>query len=146
MTSLVINSDTSLQSAIGVLRELYQSHRFVKVSAKTGKARSLDQNAISHAWYEQLARELREDDALGWKAYCKLHFGVPILRAEDDEYREAYDSSIKVGFTYEQKLAAMKFWPVTSLMTKPQLSKYLEAMQAEFSKRGVRLEFPEVAE
>lgn len=143
MTSLVINSDASLQAALGVLRQSYAENKFLRLSFKTGKSRSLDQNAISHAWYEQLSRELREDDALGWKAYCKLHFGVPILRAEDDEYREAYDKSIKVGFTYEQKLAAMKFWPVTSLMTKPQLSKYLEAMQAEFAKRGVRLEFPE---
>lgn len=143
MTSIVINSDTSLQTAIGTLRETYQAHRYVKLSFKTGKARSLDQNAISHAWYEQLARELRDDDALGWKAYCKLHHGVPLLRAEDEEYRQAYDTSIKAWASYEQKLAVMRYWPVTSLMTKPQLSKYLEAMQADFAKRGVMLEFPE---
>jgi hypothetical protein len=144
MTALVINSDNSLQSVIGELREMYRQHRYVKVSAKAGKARSLDQNAISHAWYEQLARELREDDALGWKCYCKLHHGVPILRAEDEEFREAYDATIK-GMTYEQKLKVMRMLPVTSLMTKPQLSKYLEAMQADFHRRGVRLEFPEEA-
>lgn len=144
MSALIINSDSSLQSVFGELRELYARHRYVKVSAKTGKARSLDQNAISHAWYEQLARELREDDSLGWKCYCKLHHGVPILRAEDDEFREAYDSVIK-GLTYEQKLIAMRVWPVTSIMNKEQLSKYLEAMQADFLARGVRLEFPDEA-
>ena len=143
MTSIVINSDNSLQAAFGMLRQAYAENKFLRLSVKAGKARSLDQNAISHAWYEQLARELREDDAIGWKAHCKLHYGVPILRAEDDEYREAYDATIKIVFSYEQKLAAMKFWPVTSLMTKKQLSAYLEAMQAEFAKRGVRLEFPE---
>lgn len=141
MTSLVINSDLSLQSVIGELRELYRQHRYVKVSAKTGKARSLDQNAISHAWYEQLARELRDEDVLGWKSYCKLHHGVPILRAEDDEYRETYDAAIK-GLSYEKKLIAMRHWPVTSLMTKPQLSKYLESVQADFQAKGVLLEFP----
>ena len=146
MTSIVINSDTSLQAAFGVLRESYQAHRFVKLSFRTGKARSLDQNAISHAWYEQLSRELREDDALGWKAYCKLNYGVPILRAEDDEFREFYDRNIKKSLTYEQKLAAMKYLPVTSLMTKKQLSAYLEAIRDAFAKRGVRLEFPEVGE
>lgn len=144
MTTAVINSDNSLQSFIGEIRELYRVHRYVKVSAKTGKARSLDQNAISHAWYEQLARELREDDALGWKCYCKLHHGVPILRAEDEDFREAYDATIK-GMTYEQKLKAMRLLPVTSLMTKEQLSKYLEAMQGDFERRGVRLEFPDQA-
>ena len=39
----------------------------------------------------------------------------------------------------------MKFLPVTSLMTKPQLSKYLEAVRDDFMKRGVMLEFPEEA-
>lgn len=141
MTAYIINSDTSLQSVIGDLREMYRQHRYVKVNAKTGKARSLDQNGISHVWYEQLARELREDDSLGWKSYCKLHHGVPILRAEDEEFRTAYDATIK-GMTYEQKLLVMRMLPVTSLMTKPQLSKYLEAMQADFERRGVRLEFP----
>lgn len=144
MSSMVINSDYTLQFVLGELREMYSTHRYVKVSAKTGKARSLDQNAISHAWYEQLARELREDEALGHKCYCKLHHGVPILRAEDEEFRDAYDATIK-GMTYEQKLQVMRLLPVTSLMTKEQLSKYLEAMQADFAKRGVRLEFPETA-
>lgn len=145
MTAWTANSESALQSMFGDMRELFAAHKFLKVSAKTGKARSLDQNAISHAWYEQIARELREDDALGWKCYAKLHLGVPILRTEDDEFRAFYDQSIK-GLTYEQKLAAMKFLPVTSLMTKPQLSKYLEAMQADFAQRGVRLEFPKGAE
>lgn len=142
MTTSVINSDNSLQSFIGEIREMYRVHRYVKVSAKTGKARSTDQNAISHAWYEQLARELHEDDALGWKCYCKLHHGVPILRAEDEDFRTAYDATIN-GMSYEQKLQAMRLLPVTSLMTKKQISKYLEAMQGDFERRGVQLEFPE---
>lgn len=141
MTTWTINSDSSLQSVIGDIRELYRANKFLKVSAKVGKSRSLDQNAISHAWYEQLARELKEDDALGWKCYCKLHHGIPILRAEDEEFRAFYDAAL-IGLSYEQKLGAMKFVPVTSNMKKPQLSKYLEAMQADFRSRGVALEFP----
>ncbi len=103
--------------------------------------RSLDQNSLSHAWYEQLAQELKEDTALGWKAYCKLHHGVPILRAEDPEFREFYDGAVK-GMPYERKLTAMKFLPVTSLMNKHQLSQYLEVVKADFAGRGVLLEFP----
>jgi hypothetical protein len=141
MSALVINSDSSLQSAIGFLREQYQRYRFVRVSTKTGQDRSLPQNAITHAWYGQIARELREDDELGWKCYCKLHHGVPIMRAEDDEFRETYDSAIK-GLSYEQKLKVMRLLPVTSLMTKEQLSKYAEAMREDFARRGVMLEFP----
>ena len=142
VTTFVINSLPSLQNSLGDLRSLFEKHKFLKVSVRAGKDRSLDQNALSFAWYEQLARELKEEDALGWRAYCKLHHGVPILRAEDDEFRQFYDASLK-KLDYEQKLAAMKFVPVTSLMTKAQLSAYLEAVQDDFRKRGVMLEFPE---
>ena len=145
MSAWTVNSESALQAFIGDMRDLFKQHKFVKVSAKIGKARSLDQNAISHCWYEQLARELKEDDALGWKAYCKLHHGVPILRAEDEQFRDFYDRTLKVTLAYDQKLDAMKFLPVTSLMTKPQLSKYLEAVRDDFMKRGVMLEFPEEA-
>lgn len=144
MSAMVINSSDSLQRAIGDLRDLWNRHKFLRLSVKAGKDRSIPQNAITHVWYEQLARELREDDALGWKCYCKLHHGVPILRAEDEEFRANYDAVIK-PLGYEQKLIAMRCWPVTSIMTKEQLSKYAEAVQADFSKRGVVLEFPEVA-
>jgi hypothetical protein len=144
MTDFTINSDASLQSTFGELREMYRQHKYLRVSAKAGKDRSLDQNAISHAWYEQLARELHEYDALGWKCECKLLHGVPILRAEDAEFRQFYDRAIKQSLSYEEKLAAMRFVPVTSVMTKQQLSKYLEAMRDHFLRRGVRLEFPEV--
>lgn len=144
MSAHIVNSDASLQSFIGEMRELYKAHKFFKASVKTGKSRSLDQNAISHAWYEQLARELREDDAKGWKRHCKLHYGVPILRAEEEEFRAFYDTAVR-PLSYEKKMAAMDFVPVTSIMTKAQLSGYLEVMQSEFMVRGVMLEFPEDA-
>lgn len=41
MTTMIINSDTSLQTGLGLLRELYLAHRYVKVSAKTGKAKRI---------------------------------------------------------------------------------------------------------
>jgi hypothetical protein len=141
MNPLLINSDNSLQDAIGILRELFVRHRYLKVSVKIGKDRSLDQNALSFVWYEQLGQELKEESVSGWRSYCKLHHGVGILRSEDEQFRLFYDSSIK-NLTYEQKLKAMEFVPVTSLMTKKQLSAYLEAVQADFAKRGVQLEFP----
>lgn len=140
--AIVINSEPALQTFIGDVRELWKAHKFLRVNVKTGKDRSLDQNAISHAWYEQVARELREDDALGVKRYCKLHHGVPILRAEDEDFRAMYDAAFK-RLSYEQKLKAMDYLPVTSIMTTAQLSRYLEEVQEDFARRGVRLEFPQ---
>lgn len=134
-----INSEEGLQRAIGDLRELFKAHHFLRVTVKTGTARSLNQNAIAHAWYGQIARELREDTPLGVKLFCKLHYGVPIMRAEDEEFRDLYDLVIK-PLTYEKKLKAMNAWPVTSIMNKDQNSQYLEAMQEAYAGR-VRLEF-----
>jgi hypothetical protein len=142
VSTLVINSDESLQRFFGMLREDFAKYKYLQMNWKRGKDRSAKQNSLSHAWYAQMARELREDDELGWKCYCKLHHGVPILRAEDAEFRETYDGAIK-GLTYEQKLKVMRLFPVTSLMTKEQLSKYAESVQMDFAQRGVRLDFPE---
>lgn len=139
---LIINSEIALQSAVGQLREQFKDRKYLTVSITHGKTRSLDQNAISHAWYEQVSRELREDSPLGVKSFCKLHFGVPILRAEDDDFRAKYDKVVK-PMAYEDKLILMEWFPVTSLMTTPQLSQYLESVQRHYQRLGVWLEFPE---
>lgn len=143
MSAQIINSAESLQRFIGDIRQLWNEHKYLRANIKTGKDRSLDQNAISHAWYEQIARELREDSPEGVKCECKLRFGVPILRAADADFREMYDTAIRGHLSYEQKLKAMRFLPVTSLMTVKQLSQYLEDVQAHYATRGVALEFPE---
>lgn len=104
--------------------------------------RTLAQNAGTHVLYEIIAQALPEDDASGWKRYSKLHFGVPILRAEDPDFREAYDKSIKT-LPYETKLAVMAYWPVTSLMDRSQIGRYIDAMRDHFEPLGVILELSE---
>ena len=140
MSTTYVNSEPSLSKLIGDLREMWREHKFLRVAIKTGKDRSLDQNAILHAWIGQIANELREQPAAKIKAECKLHYGVPILRAEDEEFREFYDRAIK-WMTYEQKLDAMAFVPVTSIMSVKQLSQFLGDMQSAYVGR-VALEFP----
>ena len=107
------------------------------------KNRSQEQNRLSHAWYAQVAATLREDTAAGVKGYCKLHFGVPILR-EDTDFSEVYDATIKT-LSYEQKILIMShpdLFPVTSLMKTGQLSLYLEQIQQHYADR-VQLHFPD---
>lgn len=142
MSEIIVNSEIALQSAIGQLRETWAKHKFVRVILRA-KKRSLNQNALAAVWYEQMAREDRQYDALGHKSYCKLHHAVPILRAEDAEFRERYDSLIRSRFSYEEKLELMRWFPVTSLMSVDQLSRYLEAVRDDYARRGVFLEFPE---
>ncbi|MUV13556.1 hypothetical protein GN331_04960 [Lysobacter sp. HX-5-24] len=138
---MIVNSDTSLQSAIGELREQYRVHRFVQVKIVAGKKRSVEQNAVLHGWFGQVARELREDDERGVKRFCKLHFGVPLLRAEDEEFRDAYDRVVR-PLPYESKLIAMDILPVTSAMTTKQLDKCMTDIQDHYAKHGVALVYP----
>ena len=75
------------------------------------------------------------------KAYCKLHFGVPILRRDSVKYKEAYDEKVK-AFPYETKLMFMAepySFPVTSMMNVAQHSEFLEMVERHFSQEGFEL-------
>lgn len=125
------------------INQLDPTERFVCDIKPFAEKRTELQNKISHAWYGELANSLKENDALGYKCFCKLVIGVPILRAENSEFRESYDLVIKV-LSYENKLEAMKILPVTSIMTTKQLSQYLESMKDYFMKHnGFELRFPQ---
>lgn len=137
----ILLGPTQQQAAQAFLASLplNAEHPFEVVVRELQKPRTRGQNKFSHAWYGEIAEALPEDDALGWKCYCKLHHGVPILRAEDEEFRAAYDGSIK-PLAYEKKLIAMRVFPVTSRMNTRQLAKYADAVRDDFAARGVHLE------
>lgn len=109
--------------------------------------RTLDQNSLQHKWHMEAAQQLGEGTAEDYRAYCKLHFGVPILRAESPEFREQYDRIIR-PLPYEQKLELMKApidFPVTRLMTVKQQSAFLDECQRYYMSQGVALTIPEAA-
>lgn len=141
VADFVVNSEPALQSFIGDVRELWRSAKWLQIAVKVGTKRSLDQNALLHVWYQQMAREDRQEDERGHTRYCKLHHGIPILRSEDAEFKAFYDKAL-LGLTYEDKLGAMDFMPVTRLMTKAQLSRYLQDVRDDYQRRGIHLEFP----
>ena len=101
--------------------------------------RSLDQNSLSHVWYAAIAKQGREYSVAEARRYCKLHIGVPIMRAADEGFRDGWDTTVK-QLPYETKLKIMDWWPVTSLMGKDEMREYLTAMQVEFAGRGILLE------
>lgn len=111
--------------------------------------RSSDQNRLQRLWINEAA----EQDTIGmtaeeYRAYCKLHFGVPMLRNENDTFAELYDSKIRdrvPPYSYEQKLEFMAIpWDmhVTRLMTIKQHDKYLNMMHDHFTSLGMILTIP----
>lgn len=140
MPEIIVNSERALSEALGAVREAFGRSKFIRLIIRE-KIRSLNQNDQAHAWYEQVSLELREDTPLGVKCISKLNVGVPIMRAIDSDFRAFYDKVLKPR-SYEDKIEAMKYVPVTSLMPVDAASQYLEELQKFWERRGgVRLEF-----
>lgn len=124
---------------MALIREISSTPLPFRVDVRAGE-RTLDQNALSHVWYGQIAAQDKSFSVVSARRFCKLHFGVPSMRAHSAEFRQAWDSKIKARFTYSEKIELMDWWPVTSLMDKSQMRDYLTTMQAHFAEKGVRLE------
>lgn len=138
MPSRVIKTDAQFE-AVG--RLLAGLHKPFTLSWKAGADRSLDQNALHWKWAGEAAHQLGDRTADDVQGRWKLEIGVPILRSEDDEFRAFYDAALKPK-TYEEKLKAMKYVPVTSIMTVPQMSRFMDAVYRECQEQGIALTLP----
>lgn len=107
---------------------------------EVGEARSLSQNDMSFALYNEIAGKVEGETAVTVRRFCKLHFGVPIMRTYDGDYRALYDKTLKQSLSYEEKLMAMDYFPVTSLMKKKPFTEYIDAIRAHYAEHGVYLE------
>lgn len=117
------------------------------IDVTLGAHRSTEQNRLQRLWINEAAQQLEGHTAEELRGYCKLTFGVPILRAENEEFREKYDKVVK-PLPYETKLALMMEpldFPVTRLMTTKQKTSYLDAISKHFAEMGVKLTEPVAA-
>lgn len=142
MTSRLIKSVWDREDFV----KLLENRRFpFTVTITEGQKRSIEQNKLQRMWLREASEQLADHSPEEYRAYCKLHFGVPILRNENDEFREAYDKHVR-PHTYEDKLAFMSLpldFPVTRLMKVKQKKRYLDEIYQHFSSLGVQLTNPE---
>ena len=139
-----VNSTTKLSEAISKLTSMFREKKFVVVSLRPGKDRTLDQNALWFAFYKRIAEMTQIGDAADARRYCKLHIGVQILLNEDEEFQRAWYRVMR-HLPYEEKLAMMgdcklfgpDGFPVTSLFNRAQGVAYTDRILAEFTAKGV---------
>lgn len=139
-----VNCPAKLSEAIGRLTAAYREHKFVVVSFRPGRDRTLDQNALWFALYQRIAQMTEIGDVEDARRYCKLHFGVPIMRKVSEDFRNAWNVSFLL-LTYETKLELMgpcalfgpDGFPVTRLFDRAQGIQYTDRIVAEFSGKGV---------
>ena len=67
----------------------------VTVTWQQGADRSHDQNALQWLWATEVATQLGDREAADVQAEWKLEIGVPILRADDPDFRAAYDKAVR---------------------------------------------------
>ncbi len=122
----------------------FKPKQLIQCKAATESKRSLAQNRLQRKWLFEAAEQLQDQTAEEYRAYCKLHFGIPILRAESDKFMDVYDRLIR-PHSYEEKLELMSIpfdFPVTRMMTVKQKTEYLNKMYQFFRNQGVELTEP----
>lgn len=115
------------------------------VTINKGLPRSAEQNKLQRKWMTE-AEEQGDQTSEEYRAYCKLHFGVPIMRQQSEEFREKYDRIIRpLPYTQKLELMAVPFdFPVTRIMTMKNEKKYLDQVYLFFTGQGMILTNPDL--
>lgn len=141
---VAVNGAARLSEAITKLTAMAREHKYVVVSMRPGKDRTLDQNALWFALYQRIADMTQIGDVEDVRRYCKLHLGVPIMRRDCDDFRRGWNQ-VFLHLEYEQKLELMgecslfgpDGFPVTRLFNRQQGIEYTNRIVDEFTSKGV---------
>ena len=102
--------------------------------------RSIQANALWAVWYSQISKCLDGNHSTyAIKCFCKLHFGVKLLRRQDETFKTFYDKHIR-HLDYEVKMVFMEIVPITSKLNRDNGQKYQTAMQQYYAELGIVLE------
>ena len=113
------------------------------ISVVYGEDRSRSQNSLMWLWATEVAAQIGDRLAADVQAEWKLEIGVPILRADDPDFRAAYDQAVR-PLPYADKIEIMKhFFPVTSLMKVRQMCRFLDQVERQCLGMGLRLTQPD---
>ncbi len=128
----VVTDAESLVALYARLGEMPQPFN-VTVQAGEGKKRSMSQNGLFHAWMGQIAKATHDEPGKV-KADCHIRWGIPIFRAEDEAYAEFIHSALG-GLTRDDVKDRIErgFIPCTSLMSKPLLARYMDAVWRHYA-------------
>ena len=142
MSQRTVSNESDLRLLFNFLSK---KKRPFSVSVVDGRRRSVSQNSLQHLWLQEAAEQLGDRTPEELRGEMKLTLGVPILRSENEDFREKYDLVVR-PLPYEAKLAIMMEpldMPITRIMSVAQKTKYLEQMERFFLEQGVALTRPE---
>ncbi len=141
MTSRVVTDEAERE---GLQRFIAAKPLPFTVSVTKGKKRSVAQNRLQRQWLNEIAEQRPEKTAEEWRGYCKLHFGVGILKAGHEGFNDVYNRLIQ-PMEYDAKIELMMiptYFNVTRLMTTKQTTEYFDLIARHFAEQGVVLTDP----
>lgn len=113
-------------------------------SITKGKKRTWRQNKLQRLWTIEISEQKGDETPEEIRGFNKLTIGVPILRAENDDFCEKYDRIIR-PLPYEAKLEMMMEpldFPITRIMSTKQKTDFLDGVAKYWSGLGYRLTDP----
>lgn len=141
MPSRIVRDPHQFDELVGLLSDVKLP---LTISWVKGADRSDEQNNLMWIWAGEVAEQMQDRGADEVQAEWKLEIGVPIMRADDVEFRELYDMTIK-PLPYELKIKAMRlpgFFPVTSKMKVRQMCRFMNLVEQRCAERGLQLTQP----
>lgn len=107
------------------------------------KDRSLAQNALYYMWIGQIAKQRQDMTNEDVRAEFKVDFGIPILLASDEDFNQWWCINGFSRLNREETLKAVKYIPVTSIMSVNQFTDLLRDVEAAAACEGWRLSHPQ---
>ena len=136
---LAVYNEASLNEAISELRQAHQENRFLRLTIRSNRGRSLVDNAHSWVWYREISDFLGDLTVEEAHCLCKLEYGVPILMGNNPDFAAFYIQTME-RIPYEDRLKAIKYLSITSVMTDDEMGEYLRDIKRAFSQQGLILE------
>jgi hypothetical protein len=107
-----------------------------------GADRTAQQNKLMWRWATEAAEQRGDVTADEVQREWKLNHGIPILCEDSEEYRSFCTFTLK-RLTYQQRIGAMRYTPVTSEMKVKQMVRFMDAVERECVEQGIELTQPE---
>ena len=118
----------TLEQFINKVRDNAQ-HKVVNYSWTIGKNRTKLQNKTLHRVYRIIADAKHGGDIDFVRRECKFNFGFPIIKHDKPDALEDFDYLVETyNITYEDQLKLTDRYPVTSIMTTAQCSRYIDLL------------------
>lgn len=112
-------------------------------SVVAGAKRSLDQNALLHVLFSEIAKQRDDMTLLDIKGECHRKFGLPI-KLQDPQFAWVWEQTgAKLPYEKQCKYLASGVLNVSSRMTKPQLTQYIDEMVRDYREAGFTVTLPE---